>query len=134
MTTLTRPGDGVIANVTGIVRTPDSELVQVNYNKMVPETMEGSLDEPRIRELLLLGMKPAAANDVRANSVALISGECKVGHDCSVQPDGKGIRGQLLVTLRYDKDAGVRLKALEGLQRYVGQDRRVRDAILEALM
>jgi hypothetical protein len=39
-----------------------------------------------------------------------------------------------MVALRYDKDAGVRLKALEGLQRYVGQDRRVRDAVLEALM
>ena len=39
-----------------------------------------------------------------------------------------------MVSLRYDKDAGVRMKALEGLQRYIGQDRRVRDAVLEALM
>ena len=133
MPTITHP-EGVITNVTGIVQTPNSELVQVNYNRVVPETVEGSLDEPRIRELLMLGMKPAAANDVRANSVALISGECKAGHDCSVQPDGKGIRGQLMVALRYDKDPGVRMKALEGLQAYVGQDRRVRDAVLEALM
>jgi HEAT repeats/Putative zinc-finger len=133
MPTITHP-EGVITNVTGIVQTPNSELVQVNYNRVVPETVEGSLDEPRIRELLMLGMRPAAANDVRVNSVALISGECKAGHDCSVQPDGKGIRGQLMVALRYDKDAGVRMKALEGLQAYVGQDRRVRDAVLEALM
>jgi hypothetical protein len=131
--TITHPNDGVITNVTGIVQTPNSELVQVNYNRVVPETVEGSLDEPRIRELLLLGMKPAAANDVRANSVALISGECKAGHDCSIQPDGKGIRGQLMVALRYDKDPGVRMKALEGLQAYVGQDRKVRDAVLETL-
>jgi hypothetical protein len=131
--TFTRPNEGVITNVTGIVQTPNSELVQVNYNRVVPETVEGSLDEPRIRELLLLGMKPAAANDVRADSVALISGECKAGHNCSTQPDGKGIRGQLMVALRYDKDPGVRMKALEGLQAYVGQDRRVRDAILETL-
>ena len=133
-TTVTRPTDGVITNVTGIVQTPNSELVQVNYNRVVPETVEGSLDEPRIRELLMLGMRPAAANDVRANSVALISSECKAGHDCSVEADGKGIRGQLMVALRYDKDPGVRMKALEGLQTYVGQDRRVRDAVLEALM
>ncbi len=32
---------GVIANVTGIVQTPNSELVQVNYNRVVPETVEG---------------------------------------------------------------------------------------------
>jgi hypothetical protein len=44
------------------------------------------------------------------------------------------MRNALLVSLRYDKNAGVRLKALEGLQHYVGQDQRVRDAVLEALM
>ena len=97
------------------MQTPNSELVQVNYNRVVPETVEGSLDEPQIRELLMLGMKPAAANGVRADSVALLAGECKAGHECSGQPDGKGIRGQLLVALRYDKDPGVRMKALEGL-------------------
>jgi hypothetical protein len=36
--------------------------------------------------------------------------------------------------LRYDKNAGVRQKALEGLEPYVAQDVRVRDAVLEALM
>jgi len=39
-----------------------------------------------------------------------------------------------MVTLRYDKNAGVREKALEGLEPYVVQDVRVRDAVLEALM
>ena len=34
--TVGHPADGVIANVTGIVQTPNSELVQVNYNKIVP--------------------------------------------------------------------------------------------------
>ena len=128
------PTDGVIANVTGIVQTPNTELVQVHYNRVVPETVEGSLDEPRIRDLLLLGMKPAAASGVRVDSVALLSNECRAGHDCSVMPDGKGIRSQLMVSLRYDKDAAVRLKALEGLEQYVGEDRRVRDAVLDALM
>jgi hypothetical protein len=128
------PADSVIANVTGIVQTPNSELVQVHYNRIVPETVEGSLDEPRIRELLMLGMKPAAASGVRKDAVNMLAGECSAGHDCSVQPDGKGIRGQLMVALRYDKDPEVRMAALEGLQQYVGQDRRVRDAVLEALM
>jgi HEAT repeats len=132
--TINHPSEGVVSNVTGIVQTPNSELVQVNYNRIVPETAEGSLDEPRIRELLMLGMKAATTTGVRANSVALLSGECKQGHDCSVQADGKGIRSGLMVALRYDKDPEVRLKALEGLQHYVGQDRRVRDAVLEALM
>ena len=58
--TVSHPADGVIANVTGIVQTPNSELVQVKYNKIVPETMEGSLDSPEIRNLLMVGTNAAA--------------------------------------------------------------------------
>jgi hypothetical protein len=127
-------GPGSIANVTGIVQTPNSELVQVNYNRVVPETVEGSLDEPRIRELLMLGMRPAATSGVRADSVLLISNECRAAHNCTIQADGKGIRESLMVSLRYDKDASVRMTALAGLQSLVGQDHRVRDAISDALL
>jgi len=129
---LGRPTQSVIANVTGIDRTPNSELVQVHYNKIVPETIEGSLDSKEIRELLLKGAS-ASADEIRANSVGLLAAECKAGHECAASEDGKGVRGALMVSLRYDKDAGVRLKALEDLQGYVSQDQRVRDAVLEAL-
>jgi len=130
---LSNPAEGSIANVTGIVQTPNSELVQVKYNRMVPESMEGSLDSPAIRELLLMGTHAAADNGVRVNSVSLLADECRAGHACVGGADPKGIRNQLLVSMLYDEDAGVRLKALDGLQRYVGQDPRVRDAIAEAL-
>jgi HEAT repeats len=132
--TISKPADGVVANVTGIVQTPDSELVQVNYNKVVPETIEGSLDSPEIRQLLLAATSSGATDGVRKNSVALLGNECKAGHECQSMSDGKGIRHQLMVSLRYDQDAGVRMTALEGLQRFVGQDQHVRDAVLEAVM
>jgi hypothetical protein len=125
---------GVIGNVTGIVQTPNSELVQVKYNRVVPETMEGSLDSPEIRNLLMVGTNAAAADGVRKDSVSLLVNECKAERGCQPSPDGKGIRHALMVSLRYDQDAGVRLTALEGLQRYVGQDQHVRDAVLEAVM
>jgi hypothetical protein len=131
--TLGHPAEGVIANVTGIVQTPNSELVQVNYNKIVPESMEGSLDSPEIRKLLLVGTNAAAAPGVRMNSVSLLTNECKAGHACQPTTDVDGIRHALMVSLRYDEDAGVRLKALEGLERYIGQDQHVRDAVLEAV-
>ena len=38
------------------------------------------------------------------------------------------------MSLRYDKSAAVRLRALEGLQPYIGEDQKVRDAVLESLM
>jgi HEAT repeats len=133
--TVNHPTEGVVASVTGIVQTPNSELVQVNYNKLVPESMEGSLDSPEIRNLLLVGTTAAATDRVRMNSVSLLTHECKAGHACqATTADGKDIRHALMVSLRYDQDAGVRMKALEGLQEYVGQDQHVRDAVLEAVM
>jgi hypothetical protein len=132
--TATSPADGVVANVTRIEQTPNSELVQVSYNRVIPETMEGSLDSPEIRQLLMIGTSAAATDPVRMTSVGLLTNECKLGHECQPTPDGKGIRHALLVSLRYDQDAGVRRTALEGLQQYVGQDPHVRDAVAEALM
>lgn len=126
------PAQSTIANVTSIERTPDTERVQVHYNRIVPETMEGSLDTKEIRDLLMKATT-ASAEGVRANSVQLLASECKAGHECPAREDGKGVRGALLVSLRYDKDPGVRLKALEGLETYIAQDQRVRDAVLETL-
>ncbi len=119
-----------IANVSGITRDPNSETVQVNYNKLVPETMEGSLDDPRIRQLLLLGTQNNVNAGVRDDSVGLLANECRNGHQCDDGP----IRNALMVSLRYDKNANVRMKALEGLQPYIAEDMRVRDAVLESLM
>ncbi len=131
---LSNTTNGTIANVSGIVPTPNSQIVQVTYNRVVRETVQGSLDDPQIRQLLMIGTKAAATNGVRTDSVALLASECRTGHQCLDEPDGGGIRSALLVSLRYDKSAAVRMNALEGLQPYVAQEQRVRDAVLEALM
>lgn len=124
----------VIGNITGIVQTPDSEVVQVSYNRVVPETIQGTLDDQQIRQLLLIGTKAAASAGVREDSVKLITHECRVGHHCDGAAGGTDIQNALLVELRYDKSPAVRLQALEALQAYVAHDQRVRDAVLEALM
>ena len=131
---VTNQQQGTIANVSGIVQTPHTDLVQVKYNRIVPEVMEGTLDDPQIRKLLLVGMRANAAEGVRTDSVALLAGECQQGHACGKAEDSTSLRGALMVSLRYDKDPSVRLKALQGLSRYVDQDQRVRDTVLEALM
>ncbi len=123
----------VVGNVTGIERTPGSELVQVHYNRIVPETKEGSLDSAEIRDLLLKGAAAPEDDGIRAQSVGMLAGECKAGHECKAD-DRQGVRNALLVALRWDNNAGVRLKALEGLQPYVAQDQKVRDAILDSLL
>jgi len=119
-----------VANISGIVRQPNSEIVDVSYNQLVPRQVEGSLDDPQIRQLLMLATENNSAPGVHDDSVALLAGECRAGHSC--QP--AGIREALMVALRYDRSPKVRQKALEGLEPYVVDDVRVRDAVLEAVL
>ena len=123
-------GGAEIANVSSIVRMPNSEEVEVHYNRVIPGQIRGSLDDPGIRQLLMMASEDGSSAGVRDDSVGLLAAECRAGHSC--QP--RGIREALMMALRLDRNAGVREKALEGLQPYVSEDVRVRDAVLEALM
>ncbi len=132
---VTSPSGGAVASVSGIVQTPNPGIVQVKYNRLVPETMQGSLDDPQIRQLLMLGTQLAENNDVHATSVSLMADECRTTHNCGSSAEGKSqMRTALLTELRYNSSAAVRRKALDGLQPYVAEDEQVRDAVLDALM
>lgn len=124
------PSEGEVANISSIERQPNSEFVEVRYNTLVPRVIHGSLDDQHIRRLLMLASESASSVGIRGNSVGLLASECRAGHECQAE----GIRDVLMVSLRYDRNAGVRQKALEGLQPYVAEDVHVRDAMLEALL
>jgi hypothetical protein len=130
-TTAWIPSPAEIANISSIVQQPKSHMVEVRYNQLVPQRIEGSLDDPAIRQLLMLASKNSASAVVRGDSVGLMAAECKAGHECQ---KAAGIRDALMVALRYDNNERVREKALEGLEPFVAEDVRVRDAVLEALM
>lgn len=119
-----------VANVTNIKNEPANEEVQVSFNQLVPRQVDGSLDSPLIRQLLMMASENSDSARVRSDSVGLLADECRKGHSC--QPTG--IRDVLMIALHYDTNAEVREKALQGLEPYVAQDVRVRDAVLEALM
>lgn len=119
-----------IANVSSIVQQPDSKEVVVNYNRLVPDSIQGSIDDPQIKQLLLLGAQNRVNPDVRDDSVRLLADECRTGQQCTEGP----VRNALMVAMLYDKNPTVRMKALDGLQPYVGKDMQVRDAVLESLM
>jgi hypothetical protein len=129
---LSNTGGGV-STISGITQLPN-DMVKVSYNRVVREEAEGSLDDPQIRRLLMVGTNAADSNGVRVDSVAILANECRMGHGCKIEPDGTGIRGALLASLRGDKNPGVRLKALDGLQPYVSQDQQVRDAVAQTLL
>lgn len=119
-----------IAGISAIVQQPNSNVVEVRYSAVVPQRIQGSLDDPAIRQLLMMASEDAASAGIRDDSVGLLAAECRAGHSCNPE----GIRDALMVALRYDKNEGVREKALQGLQPYVAEDMRVRDSVLEALL
>jgi len=119
-----------IAGISSITMEPGSENVEVRFERVTPETAFGTLDDPQIRQLLVLAARNYADPAVHDDSVNLLAQECQAGHECNGGP----VRNALMVALRYDKDARVRRKALEGLESYIPVDTRVRDAVLEAVM
>jgi hypothetical protein len=119
-----------VASISSIVQQPNSDIVEVRFNELVPQRMQGSLDDPAIRQMLMMASEDTASAGIRDDSVGLLAAECRAGHSCNAA----GIRDALMVALRYDKNAGVREKALKGLEPYVAEDMRVRDAVLEALL
>jgi hypothetical protein len=114
-----------IGGVTSINHQPNSDKVQINYDRVVPESIEGTMSDPRIQDLLAFAAKSNFNNSgVRLDSVDLLTSK----------PDDPRVREALTYALRYDSNPGVRLKALDGLGSYVKQDIRVRNAVLEALL
>jgi len=114
-----------IAGITSIDHQPNSNKVKINYDRMVPESLEGSMNDPQIQDLLTFAAKSNFNNSgVRLDSVDLLTSK----------PDDPRVREALTYALRYDSNPGVRLKALDGLAAYVKQDIRVRNAVLEALL
>jgi hypothetical protein len=112
-----------VAGIESIVPT-DANHVTIKYATLEPQTLQGSTDDPKIQQLLLLATHNNRNSGVRLDSVDLLSHKA----------DDNAVREALVYALRYDKNPGVRLRSLDGLKGYVKDDVHVRDAILEALM
>lgn len=113
-----------IAAIRGITQDPASNSVRIKYDTLKPETATGSLDDPKIQQLLLYAARNNYNSGVRMDSVNLLT----------QKPEDEKVRQALMFSLRYDNNPGVRLKALQALGDYVKSDTNVRDAVLDALM
>ena len=121
---LAAPAQSSIAGIRGITQEPGTNNVQVRYDRLVPESAQGSMDDPRIQQLLLYAARNNENSGVRMDSIDLLTR----------RPEDTRMREALMYALRYDRNPGVRLKALDGLGAYVCQDVRVRNVVLEALL
>ena len=113
-----------IGGITSIEKEPGTDKVKVQYDTRLPESVQGSVSDPKVQDLLLYAAKSNENSGVRLNSVDALTSKA----------DDPRVRETLTYALRYDSNPGVRLMALEGLGSYVKQDIRVRNAVLEALL
>src|SRR5437764_10774316 len=113
-----------IGGIRAINPIPGSNNVEIKYDKVVPTTAHGSLDNPDIQQLLLYAAQNNRNDGMRMDATDLLA----------QQPGNDRVRQELIYSLHSDTNPGVRLKAIEALQPFVKSDVRVRDAVLEALM
>ncbi len=113
-----------IGGITSIEKQPGTDNVKVQYDKRLPASVQGSVSDPKVQDLLLYAAKSNENSGVRLNSVDVLTSKA----------DDPRVRETLTYALRYDSNPGVRLMALDGLGSYVKQDIRVRNAVLEALL
>ena len=113
-----------IAGIKSIIPDPGSRKVEIQYDTVQPEKVEGAIDDPRIQQLLLFAARSNYNAGVRMDSVDLLA----------QRPEDRQGRDALIFALRYDANPGVRLKALDGLGPFVQNDTSVRNAVLEALL
>jgi len=113
-----------IAGIRAINPEPGGNKVQIQYDKLVPDTAQGSLDDPKIQQLLLYASRNNLNSGLRMDATDLLS----------QKSNDQRVREELIYSLHNDSNVGVRLHAIEALQSFVNQDIRVRDAVLEALM
>ena len=119
------PQEASIAGIRGIEQDPnDPTKVHIRFDRVTPDQVQGSINDPNIQRLLLFASQSQRNSGTRMDSINLLT----------QSSDDKQVREALMYSLRYDKNPGVRLRAMDGLKDYVATDTRVRDAVLDALM
>ena len=99
-------GNSRIRGISRVVPDPQTGEVRITLDAERRLTLEGSLDDPRIQQVLVYAMKNYDNPGIRRDTLdALRAGS-----------DKPNVREALLYALRHDPNAGVRLEALETAQ------------------
>lgn len=121
---LTQPG----ASHVRYVEPGSGGQVQIVVDETRQHTVSGRLDDRRIRSLLLAAATDPSDPGLRTETLDILNTLAQVDHVAA--PD---VRDTLVFALRHDQNAGVRLKAMEGLKP-MAQDPEVRAALASALL
>ena len=116
--------DASITGIRSVTQEPGSNQISIKYDTVRTEQLDGSLNDQKIQQLLLVAARNNYNSGVRMDSVDLLT-----------QRSGdQQVREALIYALQNDTNPGVRLKSLGALGNYVKDDVNVRDAVLRALL
>ncbi|MFQ5777647.1 MAG: zf-HC2 domain-containing protein [Terriglobia bacterium] len=94
-----------IGGISQVTPDPQTGAVQITLDAQRRMTLEGSLDDPRIRDVLLYAMKSYDNPGIRLDTLEVLRG----------QAGDPYVREAFLHALRRDPNPGVRLEALEAI-------------------
>ena len=104
-----------------------SGQVEIAVDEIRRHVVSGSMQDHQIQELLLSGVRDGSNPAVRVDSISVLRNNAS-GRNA----DSEQVRQALLVALEHDPNAGVRLKALDGLRQFAG-DASVRATLANVL-
>ena len=115
-------GDFGGAHVRNVATEPDGRLRLV-IDETRERTISGSREDRQIRELLMAAAKEGADPGLRAQTITILIGDA----------GASDVREALAFAMANDENTNVRLKAMEGLQRYTS-DPVVQNALAHVLL
>ena len=96
-------GLGQISSISQVLPDPQTDQVRITLNAEHHVTLEGSLDDPRIRQILVDAVKSYDNAGIRLNTVNALK----------QKTDNPSVQEALLYALQRDPNPGVRLQALQ---------------------
>jgi hypothetical protein len=121
---LTEPGSAHVRNV----EPGAGGQVQIVVDETRQRVVSGRLDDRKIRSLLLAAATDPSDPGLRTETLDILNNLAQVNHVPAAD-----VRDTLVFALRHDQNAGVRLKAMEGLKP-LAHDPEVRAALAAALL
>lgn len=116
------PDLGNIGAISQISEDPETNKVRITVNSERRVTLEGSLDDPRIRQILVDAVKTYSNPGIRLDTLDALR----------QKTDNPSVEDALLYALERDPNAGVRLAALRSVPSMTW-DSKVQDALVKAI-
>jgi hypothetical protein len=114
-------GLGQISSISQVLPDPATDQVRITLNAQHHVTLEGSLDDPRIRQILVDAVKSYDNAGIRLDTLNALG----------QKRDDPSIQDALLYALQRDPNPGVRLQAVESARQMTWSDR-VQAALVQA--